>query len=209
MILRILRRIGKNLFVLFRERFLCYTFATDCMLCCSKYPGEEIAFMDKANYICQDQDGNMLLSVEDMNEEELSTSPLFTHCLAVVRVGNEYLLGRNKWRNRYEIFGGCVEKGETARECILRECNEELGLSDSDITYLGAMRFLLKPDHFSKDERMELGGLYGITLPEMPLDDLSKTIRDREEITGLALYSAIKGKEPIALIDEKLLGYYK
>ena len=32
--------------------------------------------------------------------------------------------------------------------------------------------------------------------------------KDKEEITGLALYSQIKGKEPIALIDEKLLGYY-
>ena len=31
---------------------------------------------------------------------------------------------------------------------------------------------------------------------------------DKEEIKNLALYSQIKGKEPIALIDEKLLGYY-
>ena len=71
------------------------------------------------NYICKDQDGNLLLSVEQMSEAELSKDPLFTHCLAVVKVGNEYLLGRNKWRNRYEIFGGCAEKEETARECFL------------------------------------------------------------------------------------------
>ena len=165
--------------------------------------------MDNANYICQDQDGNILLSVENMNEVELSVSPLFTHCLAVIKVGNDYLLGRNKWRNRYEIFGGCIEKGETARECIIRECNEELGLSAPDITYLGTMRFQLKPDYYSKDERIELGGLYGITLPDMSIDDLYKTIRDKEEITRLALYSEIKGKEPIALIDEKLLEYYE
>lgn len=160
------------------------------------------------NYLCKDPDGNLLLSVDPMDEAELSGDPLFTHCLAVVKVGSEYLLGRNKWRNRYEIFGGCAEEGETARECILRECSEELGFPSPDITYLGAMRFLLKPDYFSRNERVELGGLYGITLPEMSIDDLYNRIRDKEEITKLALYSQVSGREPIALFDEKLLSYY-
>jgi len=62
--------------------------------------------MTEKDYICKDQDGNILVSIEKMSEKELSESPLFTHCLAVVKVGDEYLLGRNKWRNRYEIFGG-------------------------------------------------------------------------------------------------------
>lgn len=106
--------------------------------------------MEYKDYICKDQKGNILISVDDMSEEALSKDPSFTHCLAVVKVGGEYLLGRNKWRNRFEIFGGCVEKGETARECIVRECNEELGFDVSDITYLGAMKLLLKPDYFPR-----------------------------------------------------------
>lgn len=57
-------------------------------------------------------------------------------------------------------------------------------------------------------ERTELGGLYGITLPERDIEELYGVIRDKEEITGLAPYSRVKGKEPIALIDEKLLEYY-
>lgn len=157
------------------------------------------------NYICKDQDGNVLLTIEKMSEEELSGSPLFTHCLAVVKVGDEYLLGRNKWRNRYEIFGGCREKGESSRDCILRECNEEFGFASTDITYLGAMRILLKPDYFSKVEREELGGLYGISLPNTSLEDIYSCIKDKEEITDLKFYSQVKDKEPIALIDEKLL----
>ena len=106
------------------------------------------------------------------------------------------------------MFGGCAEKGETARECILRECREELGLSISDISYLGAMKFLLKPDYFSKDERVELGGLYEIILPDMSLDALYSMIHDKEEIVALDWYSHIKDKETMALIDEKLLGYF-
>lgn len=161
-------------------------------------------------YICKDQDGNLLISIDDIDEEELSKDPLFTHCLAVVKVGSDYLLNRNKWRNRYEIFGGCAEKGESARECIIRECAEEFGFVSSDVTYLGAMRFLLKPDYFSKDERIELGGLYGITLPDAANPkDLYNRVEDKEEIARLALYSRIKGKEPIAPIDEKLLEYYR
>ena len=149
--------------------------------------------MTEKDYICKDQDGNILVSIEKMSEKELSESPLFTHCLAVVKVGEEYLLGRNKWRNRYEIFGGCREKGESSRDCILRECNEEFGFASTDITYIGAMRFLLKPDYFSKEEREELGGLYGISLTDVSLEELSKCIKD---------------KEPIAVIDEKLLEFY-
>ena len=99
--------------------------------------------MEYNDYICKDQDGNTLISVENMDEGKLSGDPLFTHCLAVVKVGNEYLLGRNKWRNRYEIFGGCAEKGETARECIVRECGEELGLVFSMLhSYYTFMKYL-------------------------------------------------------------------
>ena len=159
--------------------------------------------------ICKDENGNILISIDPVEEADLSGDPLFTHCLAVVKVGDDYLLGRNRWRNRYELFGGCAKKGETARDCIVRECNEELGLASSDIIYLGAMKLLLKPDYFSQSERIELGGLYGIALPEMSIDDLYCRMKDKEEITGFALYSRIKGKEPIALIDEKLLEYYK
>lgn len=89
------------------------------------------------SYICKDHDGNVFISFEHTDEAKLSEDPLLTHCLAVVKTGNDYLLGWNKWRNRYEIFGGCIENGETARDCILRECSEELGLTSFDITYLG------------------------------------------------------------------------
>lgn len=164
--------------------------------------------MNKGNYICKDYDGNVFISLENIDELTLSENQSLTHCLAVVKIGNDYLLGWNKWRNRYEIFGGCIEKGETARDCIIRECSEELGLSSFDITYLGAMTFLMKPDYFSPNERTELGGLYGIVLPDLNVEDIFGLIKDKEEITKLALYSQVKNKEPIAMIDEKLLEYF-
>ena len=162
--------------------------------------------MDKC--ICKDEDGNLFLSFENIDEAALSGMPELTHCLAVVRVKGDYLLGWNKWRGRYEIFGGCRENNESARDCILRELREELGVSSETITYLGAMRFLMQPDYFSPKTRVELGGLYGLTL-YMPLKTLRNAVKDTDEIDTLVLYREAKNKAPIALIDEMLLGYYK
>lgn len=160
------------------------------------------------SFICKDCGGNVLISIEQTDETRLSQNPLLTHCLAIVKVGKDYLLGWNKWRSRYEIFGGCIEEGESARACIVRECNEELGIEAVDIRYLGEMKFLLMPDYFSKRQRIEYGGLYGISLPEPGIEKLSRQIKDREEIGNLAFYSKVKGNEPVAQIDEKLLDYF-
>lgn len=157
--------------------------------------------------LCRDEKGNALLAVEPLEEAKLEAVN-FTHCLAVVRVGDDYLLGWNNWRGRFEIFGGGREAGESPRECIRRECEEELGIRDVEIQYLGAMKFWLTPDYFSKEERIEYGGLYGISLPQTDLDALTAQIRDRDEILRLGFYRQIKGREPIAVIDEKLLEFF-
>ena len=167
----------------------------------------EISYND--SYICKDDNGNILISIESTDEALLSENPLLTHCLAVVKIGNDYLLGWNKWRKKYEIFGGCIENGESARECILRECYEELGVKDADAVFIGEMKILLQPDYFSTKERLEYGGLYGISLPDASIEDMYRQVKDKDEIAKLALYSQIRNREPIALIDEKLLSYFK
>lgn len=160
------------------------------------------------DYILKDWDGNIFISMTNEDESTLSQYEKLTHCLAVVKVGEDYLLGWNKWRNRWEIFGGCIDKGETPRECIVRECYEELGIESADFQYLGVMKFLMMPDYFSSEERIEYGGLYGVTLEDVSIEEIYKQINDRDEIVKLALYRDIKDKEPIAPIDEKLLEYY-
>ena len=153
-----------------------------------------------------DSDGNILEPIDNISESRLMEMPTHTHCLAVVKLDNDYLLGWNKWRGRYEIFGGCAENGETPRECISRECYEELGIK-GDFSYIGAMNLTLQPDWFCKETRTEHGGLYGIHVKGLRLDEITKGINDKEEILQLALYRDIKDKEPIAEIDEVLLKY--
>lgn len=156
-----------------------------------------------------DKDGNILESIDDISESELMAMPNYTHCLAVVKLNDDYLLGWNKLRRRYEIFGGCGEKDETPGECIKRECFEELGIK-GDFRYLGAVKLTLQPDWFHKEIRTEYGGLYGVAVEGLTPDELAERINDKDEILKLALYKdIIKANEPIAEIDEALLRYFE
>ena len=160
--------------------------------------------------IVKDSAGNELLAVIDVPEElaEQQYSPV-THALLVVKIGEEYLLGWNKWRQDWEIFGGCKEEGETLRQCVEREAEEELGVSGAEYTYLGLMHYKMAPGYFNPEWHEEYGALYGVSFrPEM-MKEIEAKRTDKEEIEKLTFYSQVKGKEKIAEIDEVLLGYWK
>ncbi len=160
--------------------------------------------------IIRDSAGNELLAVIDVPEElaEKQYSPV-THALLVVKIGEEYLLGWNRWRQDWEIFGGCKEEGETLRECIKREAEEELGIKEAEYTYLGLMHYKMAPGYFNPEWHEEYGALYGVTLSDEMLREIEANRVDKEEIERLAFYSQVKGKEKIAEIDEALLRYWK
>ena len=86
--------------------------------------------------IVVDAKGNELLDIINVEEENVDKQyePI-THCLAVVKIEDDYLMGWNKWRQDWEIFGGCREDKESIRECVIRECKEELGLTNVDFKY--------------------------------------------------------------------------
>ena len=160
--------------------------------------------------IVKNSNGTELLEIIPVDESEAVKlySPV-THALIVVKVGEEYLLGWNHWRKKWEIFGGCMEEGESIRECVIREGFEELGVKDVEYTYLGLMHFNMAPGYFNKEWREEYGGLYGITLPESMMEEIQRLREDKEEIEKLTFYSQVKGIERISEIDEKLLEYWR
>ena len=160
--------------------------------------------------IVVDAKGNELLEIIEVNEADADKecSPI-NHCLVVVKIGDDYLMGWNNWRKDWEIFGGCREENETLRECITRECKEELGLDNVDFEFLGLIHYKMAPGYFNPEWHEEYGGLYGITLTEEYLPMIEEHRKDKEEIEKLAFYSDVKDKEVIAVIDEKLLEYWK
>lgn len=158
--------------------------------------------------IVKDGKGNELLAVIPADEEtaQQEYTPV-THALVVVKVGEEYLMGWNHWRQCWEVFGGCIDADESLRQCIEREGYEELGLENVEYQYLGLMHYHMAPGYFNPQWHEEYGALYGVTIPEAMMEAIERKRSDKEEIEKLAFYSQIKG-EPIAVIDEKLLEYW-
>ncbi|MDE6853346.1 MAG: NUDIX domain-containing protein [Lachnospiraceae bacterium] len=159
--------------------------------------------------IVKDHNGNEFVELITVDENSAIEGYFpVTHCLVVVMVGNDYLLGWNNWRQNWEIFGGCLEKGETMRECITRECMEEIGISNVSFDYIGLMHFNMMPDYFSTEHRKEYGGLYGIQIQTDDLKYIEKYRLDRDEIGKIAFLKDIDKNDRIAEIDRELLKYY-
>lgn len=159
--------------------------------------------------IVTDSRGNELVEIIHVAEEAARERYVpVTHCLIVVLIDGEYLLGWNRWRAAWEIFGGCMEAGETMRECAVRECMEEIGISNAALDYIGLMSENLVPDYFSREYRREYGGLYGLKLKKDELQTIERNRQDREEIPKIALLKDIGVGERIAEIDRALLDFY-
>ena len=155
-----------------------------------------------------DQAGNKLLEFIEINEEDVTSkfSPI-TVCLLVVKIGEDYLMGFNHWRKCWEIFGGCPEEGETMRETMGREAEEELGI-DCIPEWLGLAHFEMQPDYLSNVVREEFGAIYAVSLAEEYLEQIEKLRIDREEIEKIALLSKISSDEEIRELDRKLTEFY-
>ena len=154
-----------------------------------------------------DKLGNKLLDFIKTTENEaaLNYAPI-TVCLLVVKIGDDYLMGFNHWRKRWEIFGGCAEKGEDLQTAMIREAKEELGI-ECIPKWLGLAHFELQPDYYSDKKREEYTAIYGISLEEKYLQEIEKNRIDREEIEIIMLLSDITSGE-ISELDRKLTEFY-
>lgn len=159
--------------------------------------------------LVKDEKGNELLELIRVEEAEAENYSPINCALGVVKLGDDYLLGWNHWRQDWEVFGGCREDGETMRQCMDRECREELGLQNLEWTFLGLMHCKMAPGYFDPEWHEEYGGVYGVTLPADCLETIEKHRADREEIEKLAFYREVTRKEKIAAIDEKLLEFWR
>ena len=155
--------------------------------------------------------GAEILEKIEISEAEAMQSfyPTLNHALVIVKVEDDYLLGYHKWRDDWETFGGLIEPGESQPECIKREVEEELGLSNVELTYLGIVHYYMPPNYWNKDWHEEYGGLYGMTITRGLLQKVEERRRDKDEIGEIACYSELKRRnEKIDEINEKLLEFY-
>jgi 8-oxo-dGTP diphosphatase len=142
--------------------------------------------------------GDQLLEILPMEEHELPAHQPLTHALVVAKSAAGTLLVFNVRKNHWELAGGMIDPGETARQCAHRELREESGQTCADLHFVGAMRFLLRPTVFHRATRTEFGGLYLAQI------DRPQPFQENSETSRIAWWDGTSDIGPIDAIDARL-----
>jgi 8-oxo-dGTP diphosphatase len=95
-------------------------------------------------------DGSVLLSFEPLHEDQLgSLDPAvpLTASLVVLWCGRECLMVFNRFRRAWELPGGMIDPGESAREAAVRELAEESGQRADSLDFAGVAKIQVAPDN--------------------------------------------------------------
>ena len=90
--------------------------------------------------IAKNRSGWILHEYLNVREEQISEYPNVTGAYAIVKVGDEYLIGYNTWRKQWEFPAGGIEEGETPRQAAVRELYEETHQDDVDLEFMGLFK---------------------------------------------------------------------
>lgn len=99
--------------------------------------------------------------------------------VAVIHFGNQYLLGfrdsKQDQGNRFEFIGGKIEPKENAKQALIREVQEEIGLdisTDSHINPLGVLRHYYADKQLPERSKMVCLHVFRVELSEQQFADL-------------------------------------
>jgi 8-oxo-dGTP diphosphatase len=77
------------------------------------------------------------------NEEDILNDPqnIIKTAFVIVEHENKFMLLYNKFYKHWEITGGFIEQGESAKECAIRECKEESNQKIEELTFIGLAKY--------------------------------------------------------------------
>jgi 8-oxo-dGTP diphosphatase len=132
------------------------------------------------------------VALHEIPESALPASTRFAVMLA--RHADGVVLVFSRWRKVWELPGGLIDPGESARQCAVREFREETGGEAGEPEWLGCVEVNDGSTHF--------GGVYRCTAREVPESFTS------EETGGLASWARDRAPSPLGHADAALLNRF-
>jgi len=114
-----------------------------------------------------------------------------TFALVVARTPAGIVLVHNRYRGVWELPGGLIDAGESARAAASREFAEEAGCAAGALDWLGIVEV--------DNGRPRRGAVFGSVLAAMPAPVVN------EEIDGLAAWTPDAAPQPLGESDRRLL----
>ena len=142
----------------------------------------------------ENERGERLLSVNGIDEAAAAILPV-TFSLIVGRNDLGYLLVHNAKRDVWELPGGFIDAGETARQCATRELEEESGQKIAELRWRAAMEI-------EAGTRTSYGALYCADIAS------PSPFIGNSEIDAIGYWPASRLPPRVSAIDRALLAYY-
>jgi 8-oxo-dGTP diphosphatase len=127
----------------------------------------------------------------DVTESEHARLGALEFAVVIAHSRDGEVLVYNRYRHVWELPGGLIDAGESARDTALRELAEEAGCASGEIEWLGVVEV--------DDGRRHLGAVFGCEVTDVP------EVIDTEEIGGIAFWRRGDHPQPLGHTDTALL----